>query len=156
MRRLAGLLLLLLCFGCDQKKDSASLASASAAPPGHDFSRMTAKERLAVANEPCYTDESCSPERTARLLGSAGEGEQAALMTAVQHAIAAQVQTHLAKKHGTVVRVTVNDGVLTISGSCTRFVLENFLATPGKHAARAGLTRVKCESNAMKAEAVIP
>ena len=62
----------------------------------------------------------------------------------------------MAKKHETVVRVTAVDGVVSITGLCNKFVLENFLFTPGKHAKHAGLRSVRCESKAMQAEAPIP
>jgi hypothetical protein len=142
--------------GCEQKAAPTPAASASSAAALQDFTKMDAKQRLAVAAQPCYTDETCPPERTKALLAAEDGRARADLESAVQQALAAQVQTRLAKKHSTVVRVSTNAGVVTIAGVCDKFVLENFLATPGKHARFAGLRSVRCESKALQAEALIP
>ena len=141
---------------CEDKPAPTSAPSAAPAAAIPDFSKMTEKQRLAVAAQPCYTDPTCDPKRTEQLIAATGARERVQLQTAVQSAIAAQVQTALAKKHNTVVRVTVVEGTLHIKGACTKFVLENFLSGPGKHGKHAGLKRVKCESKAMQAEAPIP
>ncbi len=141
---------------CEDKPAPTPAPSATPTAAIPDFSKMTEKQRLAVAAQPCYSDPTCDPKRTEKLIAATGSSERIQLQTAIQGAIAAQVQTALAKKHNTVVRVTAVEGTLHIKGVCTKFVLENFLSGPGKHAKHAGVTRVKCESKAMQAEAPIP
>lgn len=144
-----------LC-ACEQRPAPSAAPSASAAAILQDFSKMNAKARIAVAAQPCYTDETCPPERTKALLAAEDASGRADLERAVQRALTAQVQARLAKKHNTMVRVTAAEGAVKISGICNKFVLENFIATPGKHASLAGLRTVRCESKELQAEAPIP
>lgn len=133
---------------------SASAASAEALAA--EFAALTPAAREQAARQPCYTRPTCPTARTRALLQSAPEAERKALTATLVKALAAEVQSELSKRHGTVVRVSVSAGRVLIAGVCSKVVLENFLATAGPHAKQAGITHVECASQALSASAELP
>lgn len=144
----------LLVGACEREQQAAPSASATSEPASQDFAKLTPAQRRQRVEAECYVVDSCKPARTAALLAAAETAtEKQALAKAGRAALAAQVQTKLAKKHNQVVKVKATQTDVVIDGVCNKFVIQNFVDGPGAHARHLGVERVECKKQGLKASA---
>jgi hypothetical protein len=119
---------------------------------------MSPGARLQAARSACFVGPDCLGFEAVALLDAArDEQERTALRDAARERLCSEYASLVSAKTKNKVTVELTGeakSTLSVSGACSRFIIEDFLGGPERKQAQAlGLSRIECADSASKAGA---